>query len=179
MNDVYILWYVCMYIFIEVRDDCQTTSSLFLCFFDSFTLINLLRMQKVSYPFIHSINNIINNFISLNHLLSFLIVRQMEKKIMKNITLPNHFRLDVFFYNTFIMYFGFATLVLIWKNDSICIFKLYEWSIMCFSIQRTCSGGMSLMMRMYFTLGLCCSMHSLYLYMCVFCSSSSLDNFYF
>jgi hypothetical protein len=39
----------------------------------------------------------------------------------KNITLPIIFP---FFYNAFVMYFGFATLVLIWKNDSICIFKL-------------------------------------------------------
>ena len=79
--------------------------------------------------------------------------------------------------NAFVMYFGFATLVLIWKNDSICISKLCEWSIMYFSRQRMCAGGMSLVMRMYFTLGLCRSMHSLC--MCVFCSSSSLDNFYF
>lgn len=49
------------------------------------------------------------------------------------------------------------------------------------------AGGMSLVMRMYFTLGLCRSLHLLYIHtyiymnvcVCVFCSSSSLDNFYF
>jgi hypothetical protein len=35
-----------------------------------------------------------------------------------------------------------------------------------FSTQRTYAGGMSLVMRMYFTLGLCRSMHLLYV--CVF-----------
>ena len=70
------------------------------------------------------------------------------------------------FYNMISMYFGFSTLVLSWKDDSICIFKLYKWSIMYFSTLRMHTGGMSLGMRMYFTLGLCHSLqfHCVYFY---------------
>jgi hypothetical protein len=55
------------------------------------------------------------------HLLFFIIkwmsiVFNCSTDVQKNITLPIIF--------PFVMYFGFATLVLIWKNDSICIFKL-------------------------------------------------------
>jgi hypothetical protein len=67
-----------IYVFTQVRKDCQTTSSSF--FPLALSLINLLGLQAVTYPFIHWIN-IVYYF----YLVVFNCPTDVQKK---NITLP-------------------------------------------------------------------------------------------
>jgi len=111
-------------------NDCCLCSIKHLIMMSDTVALLLSKVERRLYSLI--LNNIFNFYYSLSllhieavkyHLLFFIIKwmsivfncsTDVQKK--KNITLPIIF--------PFVMYFGFATLVLIWKNDSICIFKL-------------------------------------------------------